>query len=365
MKTHHACLAALSMLPALASAQGSGVTLYGVVDDGIEYINHLPRAGNSSAAVVRMSAGNLSTSRWGVRGREDLGDGLAAVFLLENGFDSDTGNANQGGRLFGRQAYVGLQQRYGTLSLGRHQNLVYDFSNAFDPMAIATRYSLLMHDRWMSSRSDNSAKFFGQTGGIYYGLLYSTGYDSSAGGEIPGDYKAGREMSAAIGYASGPLALRVVYDDLHGSSRATDDNRERRAAIAGTYTFGPAKAFIGYRWYYGDFTTSTLRTNLYWAGMQYQLTPVISVTGAAYYTDVRNSSGDPYSFVLSGSYAFSKRTDVYTVLGFTRNREGSNLSLTGFGPSLNPAATTLVNTSEQVAAGQNQFGAVIGIRHRF
>ncbi|MFJ1252359.1 porin [Cupriavidus sp. CuC1] len=359
-----AFLAAMSLLPVAAQAQSS-VTLYGVVDDGIEYINHLPRSGGGSGTAVRMSAGNQSTSRWGLRGREDLGTGLAAVFQLENGFDADTGLANQGGRMFGRQAYVGLTNRYGTLSLGRHQNLLYDFSTPFDPLSVSTRYSLLSHDRWMSSRSDNSIKFTGETGAIYYGVLYSTGYDSTAGGEIPGASKAGREMSGAVGYTSGPFTSRLVYDELRGSTLALDRNTERRAAISGIYTIGAAKVYAGYRWYYGNYQTSELRTNLYWLGLQYQATPNLSVTGAAYYTDVRNTAADPFSFVLQTSYAFSKRTDLYTSLGYVWNRHGSSLGLGGFGPSLTRAPNTLTTTAEQTVAGQSQLGAVVGIRHRF
>ncbi|WP_313818991.1 porin [Cupriavidus sp.] len=368
MKTRLACLAAMAVLPALpaaAHAQGS-ITLYGVVDAGVEFLTNVPNAATGgSNNVVRMSAGNLSTSRWGLRGAEDLGGGLKAVFTLENGFDLDTGSANQGGRMFGRQAFVGLQNQYGTLSLGRHQTVLYDFSLAYDPMAIATRYSVLMHDKWMSGRADNSVKFTGQTGALYYGLFYSTGYDSSAGGEVPGDYKAGRKFSASVGYTAGPLSARVVYDEVRGSTVATDDNRERRATLGASYDFGRARAFAGYRWYYGDFASSSLRTNLYWIGANYQVTPAITLTGAAYYTDVRNSGGDPYSFVLSGTYAFSKRTDLYTIVAYAQNRDGSAMGLSGFGPSLNRSASTLTATTEQVGAGQNQFGAIVGIRHRF
>ncbi|MGT2492472.1 porin [Cupriavidus basilensis] len=76
------------------------------------------------------------------------------VFVLENGFDLDTGKVNQGSRLFGRQAFVGLpRDPYGTLTLGRHQTLLFDFSSAFDPVVISTRYSLLMRDKWMSGRA--------------------------------------------------------------------------------------------------------------------------------------------------------------------------------------------------------------------
>jgi len=368
MKTRIACLAAMAVLPALpATAQAEGsITLYGVVDAGVEYLTHVPNTGTGgSNNVVRVSAGNLSTSRWGLRGSEDLGGGLKGIFTLENGFDLDTGNANQSGRLFGRQAFVGLQNQYGALTLGRHQTVLYDFSLAYDPMAIATRYSVLMHDKWMSGRADNSVKLAGKLGAVYYGLFYSTGYDSKSGGEIPGDYKAGRNWSAAVGYDAGPLSARVVYDEVRGSTVATADNRERRAGIAASYNFGRGRAFAGYRWYYGDFTTSSLRTNLYWLGAAYQVTPAITLTGAAYYTDVRNSGGDPYSFVLSGTYAFSKRTDLYAIAGYAQNRNDSALGLSGFGPSLNANATTLTATTEQVGAGQSQFGAIIGVRHRF
>lgn len=364
MRKHLGLVMAMSFFPVGSYAQSS-VTLYGVVDDGIEYINHLPKSGGGGGSILRVAAGNQSTSRWGLRGREDLGSGLSAVFQLENGFDADTGVSNQGGRLFGRQAYVGLSNRYGTLSFGRHQNLVYDFSTPFDPLTVSTRYSLLTHDRWMSSRSDNSVKLQGQSGSIYYGLLYSTGYDSSAGGEIPGASRAGREMSGALGYTSGPLTVRAVYDELRGSTIALDKNTERRAAIAGIYSVGPAKVYAGYRWYYGNYQTSELRTNLYWLGLQYQLTSHLSTTAAAYYTDVKNTAADPFSFVWQTSYAFTKRTDFYTVVGYSWNRHGSSLGLGGFGPSLTRVANTLTTTSEQTVSGQSQLGALIGIRHRF
>ncbi|AOZ03326.1 hypothetical protein BKK81_30025 [Cupriavidus sp. USMAHM13] len=366
MKKSRAWLALLPLIPGSALAQSS-VTLYGIVDAGIEYINSVPNSGGGGSSLVRMSTGNLSTSRWGLRGVEDLGGGLKGVFVLENGFDLDTGSANQGGRLFGRQAFVGLQQQFGTLTFGRHQNLLYDFSASFDPMVIATRYSVIMHDKWMSGRADNSIKFYGASGPVNYGLLYSTGYDSQAGGEIPGAYKAGKEWSASLGYASGPFAIGSAYDEARGSTVALQDNVERRATLGLSYQFGPAKVLAGYRYYHGifDSTGTSLLTNLYWAGVQYRATPALTVTGAVYYTDVAHTSADPYSFVLSGSYALSKRTDLYTILGYAKNRDGSGLSLTGLNPSLNPAATTLVNTSAQVANGENQFGAIVGVRHRF
>ncbi|MFX8235083.1 porin, partial [Acinetobacter baumannii] len=88
-----------------------------------------------------------------------------------------------------------------------------------------------------------------------------------------------------------------------------------------SYAFGPAKAFIGYRWYNGNVgALPTNGSNIYWAGLRYGLTPALTLTGAAYYTDSRNSGADPFLFVASADYAFSKRTDVYMNVGYALNR---------------------------------------------
>jgi predicted porin len=103
---------ALSTLSlALISAAGaahaqSSVTLYGIIDTSITYVNHA--VGNKNLwSVSNTNSGDLSGTRWGLKGKEDLGGGLAAIFQLENGFDPGNGKLNQGGRIFGRQAFVG------------------------------------------------------------------------------------------------------------------------------------------------------------------------------------------------------------------------------------------------------------------
>ncbi|ODV44030.1 hypothetical protein AWV79_12070 [Cupriavidus sp. UYMMa02A] len=123
-----------------------------------------------------------------------------------------------------------------------------------------------------------------------------------------------------------------------------------RASIGAAYSLGQARAIAGYRWSYDSFNTVGLRTNLYWLGMQYQVTSAIQVGGAAYYNDAHSGAGDPYSFMLTGSYAYSKRTDVFTTLGFARSRNSPAMGLTGFGPSLNPYATALSGPTEQIGA---------------
>ncbi|NHH78145.1 Outer membrane porin protein [Burkholderia gladioli] len=122
MKKSIAALAVTAAAASPALAQSS-VTLYGVIDEGLNYTNNIGGKGGA----VELTSGYAQGSRWGLRGTEDLGGGLAAIFTLENGFDASSGKAQEGGRMFGRQAYVGLQdKRYGTVTLGRQYDSMVD-----------------------------------------------------------------------------------------------------------------------------------------------------------------------------------------------------------------------------------------------
>src|SRR5471030_393724 len=110
-----------------AALAQSSVTLYGTLDTGIDYISNQKTASGGSAAWA-MQSGNVSTNRWGLKGTEDLGGGLKAVFDLENGFNVDNGKLSNGGDEFGRQAWVGISSTvYGTVTLGRQYDSMVDF----------------------------------------------------------------------------------------------------------------------------------------------------------------------------------------------------------------------------------------------
>ncbi len=351
---------AMTAIAAACGASGalaqtaSGVTLYGLADIGIEAINHVPGNSAGGNTAVRMNAGNLSGSRWGLRGTEDLGNGLKAIFTLESGFDLDTGMSAQGGRLFGRQAYAGLQGNFGAVTLGRQQTALYDLFGAYDPMGANPRYSLAAVDSAFNGRADNAIKYTGKFGGLTAIGFYSFGRDNN--GEVPGAPKVARNYGLGFAYAAGNLSIGTAYDQYQGATVALQDRSAKRAAIGASYAFGDAKVFGGFRWLRDDGTASTTatitRTNVYWLGGQYRVMPALVLTGAAYYTDNRNSSADPWLFVLSADYAFSKRTDVYLNIGYAKNKNGSTQGLSGSGSTF-------------VAAGENQTGATIGLRHRF
>ncbi|RBL65084.1 porin, partial [Pseudomonas sp. MWU13-2625] len=113
---------ALSGVFVTAAHAQSSVTLYGLIDAGITYTNN--QHGHSA---WQETSGSVNGSRWGLRGTEDLGGGLKAIFTLESGFRPSDGGLGQGGRLFGRSAYVGLAKSgIGTLTFGRQYEPITD-----------------------------------------------------------------------------------------------------------------------------------------------------------------------------------------------------------------------------------------------
>ncbi|MBN3804371.1 porin [Paraburkholderia sp. Ac-20336] len=354
--------------PASANAESS-VTLYGIVDVGIAYVNNTTTGGSQTA----LASGNFSGSRWGLKGVEDLGGGAKAIFDLEDGFNVNDGTTAQStkglgtnptttARLWGRQAWVGLAYKNHQLTFGRQNTLLFDQAISFDPFGAATRYSSLAVDSAFAGRADDSIKYVGKFGPITAAAMYSTRYDTGYGSEVPGAELTGRLFSGSLTYASGPLAASVLYEQRNSNTVATNTDTEKRASAAATYTFGPVKGFAGYRYLWtnnaflptnpiavkngSDVTTASV----FWAGAQYFVTPAFALTGAAYYQDVHATNADPWMAVLSADYFLSKRTDLYANAAFARNKNGSNLGVTGYGTA---------------APGYDQTGFVVGIRHKF
>lgn len=360
--------AGVSLTCGAAHAQSS-VTLYGIADVGIEHINNTSAGG----AQTREVSGNLSGSRWGLKGVEDLGGGMKAIFQLENGFNINDGttaqstkglgaNAATTARLFGRQAWVGLAYKSQQLTFGRQNALLYEQAVAFDPMGASSRYSVLSLDYAMAARIDNSAKYTGIFGPLTAQAMYSTRYDTGYGSEVPGAEITGRFFSGALTFAQGPLAASLSYEQRNSNTVATNTGTERRATAAASYVIGPVKGFAGYRYLRASNAflpanpivvangSEASAANLYWAGAQYFATPAFVLTATAYYQDVHSTSADPWLAVLCADYLLSKRTDVYATAGFARNKGGSALGVNGYGT---------------VAAGHNQTGVVIGMRQKF
>lgn len=130
------------------------------------------------------------------------------------------------------------------MTVGRHTTPFFDFGGQFDPMAIATRYSIVSIAPEYASRADNSAKYIGTFGGLTVSGLFSF---TNNGNEIPGNFTNGREYSFLTSYAAGGLSVAAAYDQSNNTAAASGQ-MIRRATAAAKYAMGQATGFVGYRW---------------------------------------------------------------------------------------------------------------------
>ena len=339
----------------LAARAQSSVTLYGLLDVGIEYKNHVPSSNKGpQSSLVQMQSGNLLGNRWGLKGVEDLGGGVNAIFDIENGFTLNNGLASQAGREFGRNAYVGVTSKWGTFTLGRQTNFAYDYLSSYD-ISSQSIYSALTYDSFLLGRMDNSAKYKVSIAGLTFGTMYSTGYDSTIanGAQVSGASKVGREYELLLNYGttSSPFSAGVVFDQTQGTSIATQSAALQRIVAGAAYNFGKATMFAGFRWLNGQRQASASSSHLFWTGLTFDVTPAFFVSAGAYHLQTRNTHNGPSSGVLYADYFLSKATDLYALASRVWNPVGSVVGLDGAG----------ANT----ASGASQTGAIIGIRHRF
>ncbi len=244
-------LAAALIVGFAGAAQAeTSVTLYGVVDGGIGYTKFKDGAGNSGKNTGFLDGGQ-SSNRWGLRGSEDLGDGLKAIFTLESGFNLGTGQQSQGGRLFGREAFVGLQSdNWGRLTFGRqgtigHQwlsGVVSPFGNNFGQARSSGAFS------FAENRYDNQVQY--QTPS-FSGFQFGVGYSFNTNGNQQFKQGAGepnvRAITTGLRYANGPLAAVLTYDQIKNSDTSLNfpGVTVKSWNLAGSYDFEVVALHLG------------------------------------------------------------------------------------------------------------------------
>lgn len=354
MKKSYLAMAALAAIGGAAQAQ-TNVTIYGLIDNGVEYTTNANATGDKQ---VRMTSGGMNTSRWGLRGTEDLGSGLKAVMQLEGGIKTDTGEFDSTGVIFNRQANVGLEGSFGRTVAGRMYSTTYDFILPFDPMGYAPSYSWATSAGATGGRKDgmltgvsNAIKYEGKFGAFKLGANYGFG-------ESAGNTATDAKFAVGAGFGSGPFAAALTYERQNpATTTAGVRDKINVVHLAGSYeVVSGIKLFAAIRDYkktFGNGTTPEQRSNTYWTGVTYQMTPALTLAGAVYYEDIKNlaagTDADPKLYVLRAKYALSKHTSLYTAAGFARAKNNQKTGVSRDDPGF--------------ASSQN--GLIAGIQHRF
>ncbi|CAN0625064.1 general bacterial porin, GBP family [Burkholderia multivorans] len=384
MRKHVIPAAALLALAAPAFAQ-SGVMLYGLIDEGINYTDNVSVNG-AGHANYQLASGFVQGSRWGLRGAEDLGGGLKAIFTLESGFDVNTGHLGEGGRMFGRQAFVGLTHaQYGALTFGRQYDSLVDY---LAPLTANGNWggTLFSHpfdndNTDNSFRVNNTVKYASPD---WNGLSFGGTYSFSNGTNFANNrqYSVGAQYSlAGLQVAAAYLQANNAGNGAAGAIASDDANfTAARLRIFGggiNYTFGAATlgfvytkmdaknpvstVFLPVSTFSGLGLTATKFDNFEVDG-KYQLTPDFFVGAQYVYTDGKfdaaNGSIKPkyHTVGLMADYNLSKRTDVYL--------QGAWQRVTGDKTGTVADGGYVVGT-DGPSSSPNQFAVRAAIRHKF
>jgi len=247
--------AVLAMMTGTAAYAETSVTLYGLIDLGLTYQRgkvgtedaNRPLYGGDYRSHIGMGSGLQSGSRWGLRGVEDLGDGWNVNFVLESGFAANDGTRDQDGRLFGRQATIGVSNAsFGSLDLGRRTNLASDYFGDIDPFG--TDFSTASMGSAFSAantvRYDNMIMY--QTpnfGGFQAGVGYAFSFDTVNGPNNFEDDENNRAITAGLKYGNGPLTVALTYDHqfLYPSQP-----QPKQLILGGAYDFEVVKLALAY-----------------------------------------------------------------------------------------------------------------------
>ncbi|MBP0590816.1 porin [Paraburkholderia sp. LEh10] len=386
MKKSLLALALLGTFTAAAHAQSS-VTLYGLLDTGLVYTNN--QQGHSNWQELTSATQNTV---FGLKGSEDLGGGLHAVFKLEQGFLLNNGAQAFSGDGFGSQVWVGLQSDpYGTLTFGRQFDVMNDLVGPLTAEFNSWGGNMAAHPFENDNLAANSVvvnNTVKYTSPVWHGVTFETMYGFS---NKAGDFANNRAYGFGLSYSQGPINLAAGYLQFNnagnqGGAVTTADTsanflaeRQRIWSLGGNYTYGPAT--VGLVWSHtqidnvaGVFSFGTgtylgandasagtlngsLRLDNYEVNAKYAITQALSVSGAYTYTHGAYNGSSPgwNTAMLQTDYAVSKRTDFY-LEGVYQNVHGA--------PADSVLSHAMINTLSP-SSTDTQVAVTIGMRHAF
>ena len=365
MKKSLVALAVLGALTGSAYAADS-VQLYGIVDMGVAHYS------NGNGSVTKLGTGIQSGSRIGLKGTEDLGGGLKALFQLETGFCANGGSAAQktgtfagsassnqyctGGGFMGRTSMVGLTGGFGTAVAGRIYSLTFDDQATVDPFGygltgtISNIGTIGAPARVNQAIAYISPDFSGfHVAGAY---IFNDGLNAAPAG---GTVSTTGAYNLQAGYKNGPIWVSADYlraNYYNGNSAA------KHSMIVGSYDFGVAK-LAGM---YAQDKLSALdgtdagKLEAWMLGVTVPVGPgaILGSYTQAKNKDVAGTTSKQYA--IGYTYALSKRTNLYTSYAHITNGANTFAAVQD---------ATGNNSAPAGSNGMSSSGFALGLRHQF
>lgn len=378
MKTKQVMACALACAAGPAAFAQSSVSIYGILDTGVEHAS----ASNGVSNTIVMQTAHVP-SRLGFRGTEDLGGGMHAGFLLEMGIGVDTGSILQGGRGFGRESYVSFgSASAGTLRLGRQYSVMQSVA-FYDPDHFST-YSpalAMQLSNLEQTSQDNVIRYVSPEFGGFSGTLsYAMGEKAAAAPnpgapQVVGAGTAKSSRGLLLSYGTKGLAeekpgllASLAYQDGGQDLTAGGVAKQRMIAASALYDFG-AWELGGVWWQHrGELPNrSTPQTTLWTVGASWRVLPALRLiaqvgraqdNGLAYTTGAAKARGRDTYMNFGATYSFSRSVHVYFRVG--RVADENN----GFNGRASLASTSLREAAPVPVNGSSR-GAMAGLRIRF
>lgn len=354
-------LLALAVLAASGAAMAqSSVTLYGVADAGVTYVN-----GDKNWSGV--TSGNNLTSRIGFRGVEDLGGGLKANFRLEAGLNLDNGDGASGyagakagdGLAFKRQSTVGLEGGFGEVRLGRELTAAYNATARYDVFgSVGIGQSRLWADGGVVDASANAAAATTNqrvSNAVTYVSPNFSGFKAAVNygfGEVAGANSDSQYLGAGLTYDNGPLSLGLGLERLNKGANSVATGKINVWSIGGSYDLGVAKILAGYRDSKVDLAVGENKRKGYMLAVTAPVGP--GLVRAAYNRYENENAGVKVKadqFAVGYVYGMSKRTSLYGTYAYLKNKDGAQVW------NLGTPATLKDNGAQQ--------GFQVGVTHSF
>lgn len=398
-------LVAVSVLGAFAgSALAADVQLYGILDTGVGYSHiDMDTSGVDDVDSFEMKSGVGSGSRWGLKGTEDLGNGLTVGFILENGFDSDDGSEDSTSVMFNRESSLFLEGSFGKLAFGRmgalnsgqsswsKVGMINAFGTSYGEFTAQASNVFSLAGQWDNMIAYETPDFAGFKLFTQYGMGSNDNENESS---------SNRFYSLGVTYNNGPFAGYFAVDSINYKTakfskgewpnNGDDIDDSLTVTLGGSYDFDVVKIYLGAQ-YFDEVRLSSLggpicRANdvrdLGISGFDLSINDIaklkgygISLSGDAPLAGGRVMFGLGYvdadaadsldkalsqniagfrdfeiqRYVVSAgySYPFSKRTDVYGVASYMQDNEDTS------------------RESGTLEQDPSAYSFYVGLRHRF
>ncbi len=389
---------AVAGLASTAAFAQTNVTIYGLVDYGYSYRwdgkslgNQIPNANTGTPnSQSQLNGGQSLGNRIGFKGTEDLGNGLKAVFLLEQGFFLDTGMQQTSGSQFTRQAYMGLSGNFGTAVGGRLYSPHYTFVSGLDPFGAGTvgRYNnvyspgaavgnnVVGGSLMDPVRLDNAVAYISPSflGGLTATLAYSN--NAAAQEDANSNSNNNTVYAGLLKYDNGPITVGANYHYINGGSRLSDNTPTvvgvksvQNATLGGSYDFKVVKVMALYSWNEVDYTVNPAFTgntsgnatiNNYMLGATAPFGKFVGKASYIYSDGNTSAGGDAQQFAIGLDYNLSKRTALYSAYSFIDNQDQR------FGATGDASNSGAFGSGNGYAyGGVFQQGVQVGVRHSF